>query len=706
MANKNEVKLIINADPNKGIQGISQFNTSLQNFTNNADKYLYKHQQRWEGITDLAYKYGEFLAAGGIIYGLKRLATSAIDVSSNFEQMQIKLDTLTKGQGAETFREINDWALNLGASTQKAVEGFTIMNAYGLEPTIQRLEILTNAASIFGDEAFSRISRAMGQIKSLGRLSQEEINQLSEIGINATEILKRTFGQSVEEIQRSGRNIDEVLNALWQGMDEKFAGAARRNQSTWRGLTTAMGNYFNELARVSGILDVAKLEVAALNQELKALTNTAKEDEGILGKIGMELYIMTTNMLDYLTLKPVGRKLDELFAQYKRIKEIEKESARMAERVRQGKGAYREAEPHTLSGYDFKFPAAFDSIKPRTAEEIKRIEEINNKLVSSLDITNKELLSRNMSMLLQRAQDLRDQGAEEVLIEQTVAQERKKLIEEFVENRAALYGEGIKKEEADVNAIRETYADMYDALGFDAKGYYDFRKGLLEKQRAEEIAITGDITLAWEAYYARQRELENERIRHSGSPMEGVRLFFDEESRRPISWASEVEGGLEDLKQSLKSISFTEVLREAESFGDAMSSIFEKMANNILDSVAKIGTNMLINSLFTMVGGMFTTTALGAGTGTIAASHTGGAGSTISSGGGVNYNGITGTTAYSMSGGGSTIVNNYITNNNNDIRTNDVDSFRKLLRQNRGTLNEITVEGKRKNRNFEKQLKT
>ncbi|QII11250.1 hypothetical protein KsCSTR_18710 [Candidatus Kuenenia stuttgartiensis] len=693
---KNELKLIISADPKNALDGVSKFNTSLQNFTKNADGYLYQHQKRWESITNLAYKYGEFIAAGGILYGLKRLATSAIDISSNFEQMNIKLDTLTKGRGAETFREINDWALDLGASTQKAVEGFTIMNAYGLEPTIKLLEILTNAASIFGDEAFTRISRAMGQIKSLGRLSQEEINQLSEVGVNATEILKRTFGQSVEEIQRSGRNIDEVLNAIWQGMGEKFEGAARRNQSTWRGLTTAMGNYFNELARISGILDVAKLEVSALNKELKALTNTAKENEGIMGRIGSELYIMTTNMLDYLTLKPVGRELDALFAQYKRIKEIEKESARMAERVRQGKGAYRESKPHTLSGFDFEFPAAFDSIKPRTAEEIKRIEELNNKLVSSLDITNKELLSRNMGMLLQRVQSLRDQGAEEILIEQTVAQERKKLIEEFVKNRAALYEDDGKKQEADINAIRETYRDMYETLGFDAKGYYDFRKGLLEKQRDEEIAITGDITLAWEAYYARQRELENERIRHSGSPMEGVKLFFDEESRKPQSWATEVEGGLADLKQGMKDATYS-IVRDTESIGDA----FKNMAMSILDSIAKIGTNMLVNSLFSMVGGVASGVS-GAGTGTIGASYTGGAGT---SGGTVGYNGMTGFTANSMSGGGTPIINNYITNNNNDIRANDVDSFRKLLRQNRGTLNEITVEGKRKNRNFEKQLK-
>lgn len=247
-------------------------------------------------------------------------------------------------------------------------------------------------------------------------------------------------------------------------------------------------------------------------------------------------------------------------------------------------------------------------------------------------------------------------------------------------------------------AIADTYKGMYDTLKFDAKAYYDFRAGALEEQREKEIDVTGDITLAWQAYYARLKELDNERIRHSGSAMEGIKLFFEEEARAPQSWASEAETAMGGFKDAMKSGAFS-IVRNTEDIGDA----FQNMASMVLDSIARIGTNMMVNALFSSIGGMIGGASLGAGTSTIGASYTGGAGSTISSGGGVNYNGMTGFTGYSMSAQskatGDTITNYY------QIDATDADSFVKMLKRNRGVLNEITVKGKQKSRNFEKSMR-
>ena len=247
-------------------------------------------------------------------------------------------------------------------------------------------------------------------------------------------------------------------------------------------------------------------------------------------------------------------------------------------------------------------------------------------------------------------------------------------------------------------AIADTYKGMYDTLKFDAKAYYNFRADALEDQREKEIEITGDITLAWQAYYARLKELDNERIRHSGTAMEGIKLFFEEEARAPQSWASEAETAMGGFKDAMKSGAFS-IVRNTEDIGDA----FQNMASMVLDSIARIGTNMMVNALFSSIGGMIGGASLGAGTSTIGASYTGGAGSTISSGGGVNYNGMTGFTGYSMSAQskatGDTITNYY------QIDATDADSFVKMLKRNRGVLNEITVKGKQKSRNFEKSMR-
>jgi len=255
--------------------------------------------------------------------------------------------------------------------------------------------------------------------------------------------------------------------------------------------------------------------------------------------------------------------------------------------------------------------------------------------------------------------------------------------------QAELDKESEKRKQQEIRTAAEitrTYESMYDALGFEAKGYYNFRKDLLEKQREAEITITGDMGLAWEAYYARMKELDTERLRHSGNAMDGVRLFFEEDARQQNSWASETQAGMEDFKQNMKDTSFSIVRRTA-----TISEAFENMAMSILDSVAKIATNMAVNAIFSAIGNSM---------GGLSTTSTGSAASPASVGtmGGTSWGGNVGfSSAQSMQG--ATVVNN-----NYKIEATDADSFVKLLKRNRGALNELTIEGKRKNRNFEKSL--
>lgn len=240
-------------------------------------------------------------------------------------------------------------------------------------------------------------------------------------------------------------------------------------------------------------------------------------------------------------------------------------------------------------------------------------------------------------------------------------------------------------------AIADTYKGMYDTLKFDAKAYYNFRADALEDQREKEIEITGDITLAWQAYYARLKELDNERIRHSGTAMEGIKLFFEEEARAPQSWASEAETAMGGFKDAMKSGAFS-IVRNTEDIGDA----FQNMASMVLDSIARIGTNMMVNALFSSIGGMIGGAVAPAAVGTVGSTSWGGNTGFTSS---TNVPTISSMSAQSAKAAGDTITNYY------QIDATDADSFAKMLKRNRGVLNEITVKGKQKSRNFEKSMR-
>ncbi|MBW2030733.1 MAG: tape measure protein [Deltaproteobacteria bacterium] len=209
------------------------------------------------------------LLAGG--YGVTRLASGFLDTATSFEQMRLKLDALTKGKGLETLEALNAWALRMPVNTQKAVNTFVMMKAMGLDPNIKSMQTLVDVSVLFGEEAMPRVARALGQMKTLGKLSAEELNQLSEVGIDARKYLTEAFGMTVEEIQKAGISIDRVIKAIMRGLDKDFGGAAERAMNNWQGLTATFQSYVTEIQREvmsAGVFRALKDELSSINTEL------------------------------------------------------------------------------------------------------------------------------------------------------------------------------------------------------------------------------------------------------------------------------------------------------------------------------------------------------------------------------------------------------------------------------------------------------
>lgn len=213
------------------------------------------------------------LAGLGAGIGFGALAKSVVDTASSFEQLEVKLDTLTRGRGKETLEAINAWAKDMPINTREAVDVFAMMQAYGLNPTIEKMQTLVDVSSIFGEDAAPRVARALGQIQARGKLSAEELMQLSEVGINAGKYLEQAFGASVEEIQKQSLRIEDVVEAIWRGLDADYSGAAQKAMDSWRGLVMQFESNWMEIERrvaQAGLFDALKEGLAAVNREMSA----------------------------------------------------------------------------------------------------------------------------------------------------------------------------------------------------------------------------------------------------------------------------------------------------------------------------------------------------------------------------------------------------------------------------------------------------
>lgn len=224
------------------------------------------------------------------------LARNMISVASSFEDMRVKLDALTKGRGTQTLDEINAWAKNMPVNTQQAVETFAMMQAMGLNPTIEKMQTLTDVSVLFGEQAMPRVARALGQMATLGRLSAEELNQMSEAGINARKYLTEAFGKSVEEIQKAKIPIDQVINAIWRGLDAEFSGASAQAQSSWRGLMTQLQSEFIEFQRLimdAGVFDFLKAAIADLTDFIKQFSSNTE----FAAQVGQQIVSVLENVI-------------------------------------------------------------------------------------------------------------------------------------------------------------------------------------------------------------------------------------------------------------------------------------------------------------------------------------------------------------------------------------------------------------------------
>jgi tape measure domain-containing protein len=91
-----------------------------------------------------------------------------------------------------------------------------------------------------GKEQIDRVTLALGQMQAKGKVSAEEMNQLAELGIPAWKMIASAIGISIPEAMKRAEKgaIDSTtaINALINGMNEKFPGMMEKQSKTINGV--------------------------------------------------------------------------------------------------------------------------------------------------------------------------------------------------------------------------------------------------------------------------------------------------------------------------------------------------------------------------------------------------------------------------------------------------------------------------------------
>src|SRR5690606_13456930 len=140
--------------------------------------------------------------------GFQTVVGAAIDFNSQMEQARIGFTTmLGSAERADAFlRDVADFAARTPFEFPELLDAAKRMLGYGFaaEDVLPIMEAVGDASAGLGMGAagIDRIILALGQMRAKGKLSAEEMLQLTEAGIPAWEILAEAMNTTTAEIMK------------------------------------------------------------------------------------------------------------------------------------------------------------------------------------------------------------------------------------------------------------------------------------------------------------------------------------------------------------------------------------------------------------------------------------------------------------------------------------------------------------------------
>jgi len=210
------------------------------------------------------------------------MAAAALKMSASMEQTGVAFRSMLKDGNASAamLKEIQRIAAETPFEFPELANSARLLLAYRFEASkiIPMLRTIGDAASAMGAgaEGIDRITRALGQMQAKGRVTAQEMLQLSEIGINGFQMIAEATGKSVQEIMKLSEKgmIDAAtgVSAILSGINRQFGGAMEQQSRTLLGRWSTFLDDAKAALRLFGdqIAPIAKGALAAVSNAVKS----------------------------------------------------------------------------------------------------------------------------------------------------------------------------------------------------------------------------------------------------------------------------------------------------------------------------------------------------------------------------------------------------------------------------------------------------
>ena len=227
-ANGKIVKTMTEAD--KAIQKTAKSSKLLENALANVKSVA-------QGIIIAQTFYNAVNAVQGVANSMWEMHKSVETNTMAFEQLTGSIEMST-----EMIEYLQQYAAKSTFTFEQVSQSAKTLLGYGfdLKNLSYVMQTIGDATSAMGKpENFDRIALALGQMLTKGTAKSEEMLQLMEANIPVVEILSEKLGMTAQEVANIGDHSVssvKVVNALLEGLNERYGGMSEKMATTTTGL--------------------------------------------------------------------------------------------------------------------------------------------------------------------------------------------------------------------------------------------------------------------------------------------------------------------------------------------------------------------------------------------------------------------------------------------------------------------------------------
>lgn len=278
----------------------------LKNGLKNTTNELKKQKAGVSGVSDEMKKMKTLITGFIAAYGGKKLWEMLIGSNAEMEQYTTSLEVMlgSTEKASAMIEKMREFAAKTPLTLDNVISSGTMLMSYGVDED-NLLDTMTKLGDLASGNAekMDRITLAYGQMLAKGKVTGEELRQMTEAGVPLQAALAESIGVTGEEFFKmvsAGKvgidDLNKAITGLTTG-NGKFAGMMEKQSQTMHGMLSTLQDNLSEFMRKMG--EGAFGEVKSALQEASDLLAEWEED-GTLDRWAQGVGVLLKNLIAFL----------------------------------------------------------------------------------------------------------------------------------------------------------------------------------------------------------------------------------------------------------------------------------------------------------------------------------------------------------------------------------------------------------------------